>query len=248
MFARLSKPENPPPWSAASAIALVVGLFAALVAGSGIAALLFGESPPALVAGWSLGTILAAVLVFNARRTPEDRAALRIAQTPPRWPLIALLVVGVALAIDLLSLVITGDFWPTPELLGYFVVGDDNALAVRADIDVLAWALAAVFLIVLQPVAEELVFRGVLYPAARAALGPIPGWVTTALAHALLHVLAYTTVFGGFTALWYALAVPFLDALLITAVRADTGSTRAAIVAHAAFGAFAVLKALAIAG
>ncbi len=46
---------------------------------------------------------------------------------------------------------------------------------------------------------------------------------------------------------WYGLILPMLSGLVFGAVRAGTGSTLAAIAAHAAFGLFALLKLLVIA-
>jgi membrane protease YdiL (CAAX protease family) len=145
-----------------------------------------------------------------------------------------------AMTFDLLSQAVTGDFaLAASELMRFRGV----------PVGVFGWVIALLFMVVLQPVAEELVFRGVLFPALRFTLGAWWALVMCAGFHAAFHFLAYPPAADDQTVLlWYGLTLPFLDALVITAVRAYTGSTRAAIVAHAAFGLFAVLKVFFIAG
>jgi membrane protease YdiL (CAAX protease family) len=101
----------------------------------------------------------------------------------------------------------------------------------------------------LQPIGEELVFRGMLFPRLKHALGSWSGYLFTSVIYAVFHLIAYAPAGGGSPALfWYTLAVPFLDSLFITLVRANTRSTRAAMVAHAGIGIFSVLRAYIIAG
>ena len=69
-----------------------------------------------------------------------------------------------------------------------------------------------------------------------------------AAVYALFHLLTYPPNylgFSGLTPIWYGLMLPFLDGLIISAVRAHTGSTRSAVAAHLAFGLFAIVKVLA---
>jgi membrane protease YdiL (CAAX protease family) len=102
--------------------------------------------------------------------------------------------------------------------------------------------------VVAQPVAEELVFRGIALPALRQGFGAWMGLVLCSLAYGLFHQLAYSSPTNDATLVWYGLALPLLAGLFISGVRVYTGSTRAAIAAHMAFGLFAVLKALTLAG
>jgi membrane protease YdiL (CAAX protease family) len=107
-------------------------------------------------------------------------------------------------------------------------------------------------MLIAQPLAEELVFRGVALPALRTALGARFGLVATAALSAVFHLLiypaSYTAVDSGVSplaALWYSGVTPFLAALVFGSVRVVTGSTRLAIAAHVAFGLFALLRLLA---
>lgn len=250
MLKRITRPEAPPPWTLYDGLGAIIVLFAALILGSSLAEIAIGSRLATPLLGWSLGAALATgVILVSRRRTPASAAALRLSVEggPRRLPIIFLFGFGMAVSIDLLSLIVTGDFWPVPELLGFFLIPEaGDLISLRPDL--FAWALALLFLIVLQPIAEEIVFRGVLFPSLRIALGPLTGFAAISVFHAAFHLVAYAPAPGSFSLFWYAFIVPLLDALVITAVRADTGSTRAAIVAHAAFGLFAVLKALFIAG
>jgi membrane protease YdiL (CAAX protease family) len=100
-------------------------------------------------------------------------------------------------------------------------------------------------MLIAQPLGEELVFRGVVQPVFRTILSAWPGLLVTALVYGLFHQLAYPPAYADIssqTALWYGLALPALQGVIFGMNRAVTGSTRAAIFAHAAFGLFALLK------
>jgi len=101
-----------------------------------------------------------------------------------------------------------------------------------------------------QPIGEELVFRGVLFPSLRMIFGGWGGLLVNALVYTAFHAAIYTanTVANGSTALWVSIGIPILHGLIFAAFRAYTGSTRAAIVAHAMFGLFAIVKLLAFTG
>ncbi len=249
MLKKLSRLEAEPPWSFAAGLSTMIGLFLAMVIGSTIAGTIFGTDPVAPIIGWTTGAALAIIFVLiTRRRTPEDVQALRLDANNVRLPLVALFGVGMAITIDVIGLFLTGDFWITPELFSLFSIAEDNTIA-AFDNSIIVWVIAFIFMALLQPIAEELVFRGVIYPAARASLGAWTGFSMTAILYALFHVLAYLTIAPtDFTRVWYGIIVALLDGLVITAVRGITGSTRAAIVAHAAFGAFAVLKAFTLTG
>jgi len=250
MLKRLTRLDSAPPWSVTTAVGMVIAMFAAIVLGTTLAQLLLPESPAQPLIGWIIGGVLTIALIFFSRyRTLEERTAFKLGPTRSALPIILLLSFAVALLIDLISLVITGNFWPVLELISFFSDGGGYTLLPRADLTIAAWVLAVLLLVIVQPLAEELVFRGLIFPALRISLGALSGFLMTAVFHAAFHVLAYTPFqLNGLTPFWYALIVPLLDALFITGVRAYTSSTRAAIVAHVAFGMFAILKALAVVG
>lgn len=56
-------------------------------------------------------------------------------------------------------------------------------------LDALGWALAVALVLLLAPVAEELLFRGILFPGLRARFGLAAGIAGSALAFGLVHYL-----------------------------------------------------------
>jgi uncharacterized protein len=96
----------------------------------------------------------------------------------------------------------------------------------------------ALFITLLAPFVEELIFRGFLQPIAIAATAPAPGILLTALAFALLHGPTYQWS-------WPHLVVMALAGAAFGAFRHLTGSTLAAALLHASYNAtmlFAYLK------
>lgn len=254
LLRRIGTLEHPaPPWGIIAALGTLVAAFALIVIGSTIAGLVFGQTPFSTLAGWSLGAIAMALFVnFTRNRTPQEREALGInaLENAPQTLLITLLLsVGVGMALDLLSIAVTGVSSAVPELLPFFGGQPGAAVSVPFSANVAGWLIAALFLVIFQPVGEELVFRGVIYPSMRHNLGAWAGFLMTAVFHAVFHLLAYTSQpQNTLPFLWYALALPFLTALYLNAVRANTRSTRAAIAAHVGLGIFAVLRAFVLAG
>jgi len=235
LLKRIATLESSPPWSLGFALLAIVLAFVAVVAAAAFAEVWVGGRPAALLIAWTLAGLVMAMFVFQWRRAEKDRAALRLG--PPRitLPLLIVLNLGLAMLLDLLSLAITGQFVPLPELL---------PLA-QAPGDAFAWVFAVLLMLVAQPLGEELVFRGIAQPALRAALGAWPGLLAAALAYGAFHMLAYTPQYADANAnafLWFGLILPALDGLVFGVNRAATGSTRAAMIAHAAFGLFALLK------
>ena len=98
------------------------------------------------------------------------------------------------------------------------------------------WQALAIFAVVVAPVAEEVCFRGLLYPTLRQRLGARPALYLTSLCFAVIHWPMTT---------WMPLA--FLAVFLAYLVEA-TGSLVPAVVAHAAFNALAVAQLLVFGG
>lgn len=235
LLRRLAQPEPPPPWGLFAAVNAALVSLIAIVAGSFIGLSVFGDQPAALLTGWTIGSLVTVIFVSLARRQPAERTALRLSAGTSRLYLVLLFSLGMAVLIDLVLMALSSAFLPAPELIDLYVRPNSA----------LAWVLAAALLLVAQPAAEELVFRGMFFPAARARLNPWAALLLTAALYALFHYVAYAR--PGLP-LAYTLAAPFLAGLVLTGTRAYTGSTRAALVAHAAFGLFALLKLLALAG
>jgi membrane protease YdiL (CAAX protease family) len=92
-----------------------------------------------------------------------------------------------------------------------------------------AYALA-IFGVTLGPLMEELFFRGMLYPALARRLGIAASIVITALLFALLHA----SQLGNS---WSPLLIIFVVGVVLTLIRARSGSVAAATIAHATYNA-----------
>ncbi len=234
LLKRMGTLETAPPWGMGAVILTFVGAFAAIIVGTFFGFAVFGEEVGyGLLAGWTISMGLTVALVLQTRRRDHEWLKLEPPITP--LPLILFVAFGFAVAVDLIGLAVTRDtglVLTAPELSNFGVMG------------VADWLFAIVFMVIAQPIAEELVFRGVALPALRGLLGAWAGLVVTALVYALFHLLAYPAnpTYAPLVGFWIGLIQPFLAGIVIGAVRASTGSTRAAIIAHAAFGLFAVLK------
>jgi membrane protease YdiL (CAAX protease family) len=228
LFSRLSAAENPPPWGLWTVFVSIIVAYVMILMGTFLGTYFIGATALALLVGWIIACLLIIGFVMLSRR---DRASLRLEDQGRTLIFAALTGLGVAILLDVIGLRVTGEFLLVPELFGLTQETPTPAM----------WIAAFWLMVVVQPVAEELVFRGIAFPALRRAFGPWLGLIVCALAYALFHQLAYS---APATPLWYGLTLPLLAGLFITAVRMYTGSTRAAIAAHMAFGLFAVLKAL----
>jgi membrane protease YdiL (CAAX protease family) len=246
LMKRLTRLEPAPPWGVGTVLIMIVSAFLLLIAGSFVALSWLPATPEAKLFGWALGGAGIILLVtLRVRNRPDQREALRLRPSGTPLPFVLFIAVGFALALDVLSLAVTGGaFLTTPELIGAETQGS-----------LPTWVLAVLVLVAIQPISEELVFRGYAFPWLRNAFGAWGGLLLAAAVSAFFHFLMFPPDYRAvrpettdFTLLWFGLALPFLSGLTISATRAITGSTRAAIVAHAGFGLFAVLKLLALAG
>jgi membrane protease YdiL (CAAX protease family) len=90
-----------------------------------------------------------------------------------------------------------------------------------------AW-MVALFGVFIAPCAEEIAFRGFLYPALRPWTGRILAAVLTSVPFALLHAQQVAHA-------WVPLAMVFLVSLVLVAVRDRTGSVAASAIVHACY-------------
>ncbi|MBN8619106.1 MAG: CPBP family intramembrane metalloprotease [Anaerolineae bacterium] len=248
LFARIAAAEPAPPWSIIAALLTVLAAFITVIIGSTLSSILTGQAQHTLLLGWCIAAALTIALIELTRRRTEERLALRIA--PSANPLqdtfwYLLIGVGLAITLDLVGRGITRSVAPDLELTPLYtytrLYGEPVAF--------FSWLLAFLLMALLQPIAEGLVFQGMLLPALRHQLGGWLGYLLTAAAVGLFHMLVYPPAFPESTSgLWYGFVAPFIAALLYGAVRLYTGSTRAAIFTHVAFGLFAVLKLLTLVG
>lgn len=239
LIARIAAPEDAPPWSLTTALLAPLFAFVALIVGSGVVLVWAGDQDYTGLAGWTLGGILIILFIRQTRQREWDALRLGAASIPV--PFVMFIAFGIALAFDLLSLAVTREFLPKPELLGL------NPGTLGAP----EWGFAIAFMVILQPIAEGLVFRGVLLPALAARAGAWGGILFAAALTGIFHLLIYPPNYNtpsSIAPLWYGLAIPVLEAILFSAARNAIRSTRASIAAQIAFGLFAVLKLLALAG
>lgn len=241
--AKLSLPEDAaPPWSLPSAVLTAAVLLICLIlVGPALASLLLGSqavSPFLLMLSWALGMGLCLAFVWvNRRSSPASRAALRLSPGRLPRPLVLLLGVAIALAIDLAVNLASGQFLPVPEIYGFQSRGTASIV------------LAALLLILLQPLAESLVFQAILLPSLRWSLGPWPGVLVTSTLFVILHLLVFWTAYATtYDLAWHGLVYPALLAFAFCLLRVYTGSSSAVIIARAGAGLMFFLTALALFG
>jgi len=241
---RIMAREGRPDWSVALAIFFAVVYLVLWVAGQ---VLLFtitagggGSNPADFLPGQivfgsligSLALIFGIITWARRRMVGEWLDGLKLRQ-PRNTSIFLIILVGLAAAwtIDLIGVLthLKGD-QPVPIYLAALV----------APIS-LTWIIAAIFAIVIQPLAEGLVFYGILYPAlANDQKNNL--WVC------LIVAILYTVGSAGILAVgdinWFALVQPFLMTFVVAVVRAYSKSTYSAIIARSLFGLFFVLAAL----
>lgn len=250
LLKRIAATEPAPAWTVWSAVSTVLACFAAIVIGFTVAVVLVDEQQAAqYLLAWGVALALVIAFVRFTRGSPEHWAGLRLNEAGAASPLqnvfwYLLVGIGLAIILDLIGRGLTRQIVPEPELyrLAFY------SQYYGQPVGVLGWLLALLFMSLLQPVAEGLVFQGMVLPSLRAVLGAWPGYILSAAAYSLFHFVAYPPVTTDFAGLWYGLFAPLLAGLILGAVRLYTGSTRAAIITHAAFGLFAVVKLLTLVG
>lgn len=102
-------------------------------------------------------------------------------------------------------------------------------------------AAFGLFTVLVPPFTEEVVFRGVLFPALARRYGTLAGIGGSALAFGFVHLLTY-----GFD--WYVILLTTITGLVLGALRAYTGSLWPSVAAHATNNAYASLEALILPG
>jgi len=237
---RIYESQDPPPWGLMSALVTVVLaiLFSSVVA-SVVGTTMFSENnATAIVAGWTIGGALTVVYVLAFYRSEEQRAALRLGSSTLPVLIAFGIGLGIAVTLDLIAIPFAGAVLRPPE----------TAVLPVGGVGVTTWIYTALLLLVVQPAADELVFRGVLFPAMRAVQSAWATIIATALFYGVVHSLVYPAPGDDAAGLWYWLFEPFLAGLALSVIRAISGSTRATIAVHVGIGAFGLLKTLLILG
>jgi uncharacterized protein len=143
----------------------------------------------------------------------------------PRWGW-AMFGLGVVL---LLSINLIAHFLPMPKSTPF-----DQFFANPRDA-----YLMSIFAVTFGPFMEELFFRGLLYPVLERRLGVFWGVLLTAAPFAMMHMFQY-----GYA--WGVVLLIFLMGIVVTIVRAQTGSVAASFLVHVGYNAmemFALLLA-----
>jgi membrane protease YdiL (CAAX protease family) len=240
LMQRIAAREPSVSWSLVLAIFFVIALIILWIAGQSIAITLSGENFTAYTAstaviGAALGSLAAALVVFlwARRQTGIGWVALLRFQQPIWLPIFVVILIGLgaAWAIDLIGILlkIKGD-QVLPPILD----------ALRNPIGI-TWVIAAVFAIVIQPLAEGFIFYGVLYPAL--ARDVKNNWIAC-FAVAVFYAAVNAAIFNAGAIGWFLLVQPLLMAFVIALVRAYSQSALSAIIARVMFGLFFVLAAL----
>ncbi len=97
-----------------------------------------------------------------------------------------------------------------------------------------AWMMVG-FGVLIAPLAEELLFRGLLFPALEARIGGVLGTLLTALAFALLHASQLGRA-------WAPLLMLFLVGVVLTVVRWRARSLAASVLMHMGYNAAMVAE------
>jgi len=241
--AKLSLPEVAAPhWSLLSAaLTAAVLLICLIVVGPTLASLLLGSqeiTPFLLMLSWALGMGLSLIFLWvNRRSSAESRAALRLGRGHLPRPLVLLLGVAIALAVDLAVNLASGVFQPVPEIYGFHSYGAASLI------------LAALLLILLQPLTESLVFQAILLPSLRWRLGPWLGVFVTSALYVALHLLVFYAAYAdAYDLAWHGFVYPALTGLAFSLLRVYTGSSSAVIIARMGAGLMFFLTALAVFG
>jgi hypothetical protein len=162
-------------------------------------------------------------LVVTRLRKQPFRATIRLVGNGRIWPAAfgAVLLGGV---MDALTLAMQKPV--VPDALRPLFAGAASA------------AMMTVFAVIVTPLVEELLFRGLLYPVAARGLGRVGGLLLASVLFGLLHVVTY-----GLEA--YLIVQTLVAGFYFTWLRAQTGSLVPSVAAHAAMNLYATVEAIA---
>lgn len=241
LWARLAVRESAPSWLLSSGLGFVSAyvVFTMLLLFS--VSILTGEvdgrlpTPATLAISAILACVVTTIGVYQWARQrfgADWQSALRVALPKRAAALLAIFLFGLGMAglLDLLGRVtrLTGGQIVPPILSGL------------RSTDAATFIFALMLAVVFQPIAEGLIYQGVLYPV----LSKQTGDNRIAMLILALLALVVSLIISASPGGWYALIQPFFMALIVSGVRAYTQSARAAIVVRMAFGVFFVLIAL----
>ena len=242
LMAKLTLPEaSEPPWGLFSALLSFGVLFLCLtVVGTSLVTL--GTARPVLFSAelmlaWALGMAMTIVFVLVSRRSSDKSwKALRLVKGELPLPLSLLVGIAITLALDLGVSLASGAFWPVPQIWRF------------QSLEALGLPVAALMLIVLQPLAETLVFQAVLLPRMRWAFGHWRGVIATSALYTALYYLVFIEPYAFYDPIWHGIVFPAGIAICFSLLKIYTQSTAAALLGRMGAGLILLLTALAIYG
>ncbi len=233
--ARLARPEPAPAWSLTAGLGLLMAYFAVRVAALALVSVVVdagaaarGALSPLTVnlAGIVTGLLTLGLVLLLARRYAPRAPleALRLRRWPGTLSVLMILALATAILIDFLPLIVQRISLPV-SLQGMAAAGLPD------------WLVAALHVVIIAPLAEMALIQGVLYPALATWRGNRMAILLCAVIYAVIQVFdTPADLLLGITAL--------LSGAFLAGVRAHEQSTRAAVIAAAMFGLFALFKAL----
>lgn len=240
---KLEIPESSDtPWSMIEATIIVLVLLIALILIGPTIILLPSTdatviTPMMLMLGWAIGqAITIAFVVINRRSSAESWQALKLGKGLIPQPIALLVGVAIALTTDLIINLPSGQFLPIPEIFGLQTEGLSSII------------IAAVFVVLIQPIAESLVFQGVLLPKLRVIMGPWGGVVMTTVVFTIIHFgifySSYQETYPQSAMLWYGVAYPLIFGFTFSLLKIYAQSTRSVILARIGAGITLLLTGL----
>ncbi|MCY4465937.1 MAG: CPBP family intramembrane metalloprotease [Chloroflexi bacterium] len=235
---KLAIVEEPPPWGLPSATLALLALFLCLtVVGPALASIVLGSanpSPALLMLSWTLGMILCSAFVLVSRRSsPASWKALRLRRGKQPLALAMLFGVAIGLTLDLLIGLLGGRFLPMPTIFGLPEAGAEMII------------LGALLAVLVQPIAETLVFQALLLPALRSRLGAWAGVIITSALMTLLHLLVFVAALpDAYQLLWHGIVLPAALAFAFCLLRVLADSSLAVILGRMGAGMIFLLTAL----
>lgn len=238
---KLSAPEvTSPPWSLPSAALTVFAMFISLaIIGPSLVPVGFGSvlTPFNLIASWSIGMALTALFVVVSRRaSKESWAALCLTRGELALPFALIIGFAIGLTIDLLANLSGGRFLLDPQIWVFQTGGVPTLI------------LAALLMVILQPVAETLVFQAILLPRLRWNLGHWLGLFSTAAVYAGLHYLIFFQAYDVYHLRWHGFALPMLLGIAFCLLKVFSQSSLVVLIARMGAGLVFWLTALALVG
>ena len=239
LLQKLSWPEtSEPPWTLLNAALTIFAMFICLaIIGPTLTLAATGASAPTLfelMLSWTLGMALSILFVLVSRRASEESwTALRLTRGELPLPISLLIGIAMALAVDLTVSLASAEFLPVPQIWGFQSRGASGLV------------LAALLLIVLQPIAETLVFQAVLLPRLRWTFGHWGGLIGTSAVFTALHHLLFIEPYAIYRDLWHGLVFPMCIGFLFCMLKVYARSTSAVIIARMGAGLIFLLTALA---